>query len=310
VISEGLVLYGNGVDYTVIVNEVEVIARLKGRLLHTTKRSHHPICSGDYVRLVKEKDDYQIAEILPRKNKVSRPSNYQIRKEQVIAANIDYLFLIVSVYSPRFNTGFIDRILAFSDMQQIETVIIVNKIDLGISDYELDCIEGYKKIVKRVIGTSTIDKTNLDKIEEMTSGHITAFIGNSGVGKSSILNSIDQTIMQKVNETSTYSLKGKHTTKQSRLFPIKNGGYIMDTPGIREFGLWNIEWDELKNYFPEIHALSGNCKFHNCLHKAEPGCAVREAAENGDIPDFRYENYLRIQQNLYENRNIYFKKDE
>ncbi|MBN2790004.1 MAG: ribosome small subunit-dependent GTPase A [Candidatus Delongbacteria bacterium] len=308
--EKGLVLYGNGVDYTVIVDDKEIIARLRGKLLHTTKRSHHPVCSGDYVKLIKEKDDYQISEILPRKNKISRPSNYQIRKEQVIAANIDYLFLIVSVYSPRFNTGFIDRILTYSNMQQIETIIVVNKVDLGVSDYELECIEGYKKIGYKVIGTSTKENTNIDKIEELTSGNITAFIGNSGVGKSSILNSIDPTVMQKVNETSTYSLKGKHTTKQSRLFPIRNGGYIMDTPGIREFGLWNIEWDELKNYFPEIHALSSKCKFHNCLHKNEPGCAVRNAAENESIPDFRYENYLRILDTLYENRNIYFKKDE
>ncbi len=304
------VLYGNGNEYAVLHGGTEVTAFLKGRLLHTTKRSHHPVCPGDFVRLEKEGGDFVLSEVLPRSNKISRPANYGIRKEQVIASNIDYLFLVTSVYSPRLNTGFLDRILAYSNMQQIETKIIVNKTDYGISDEESEYIEGYRAIGYEVIGTSVKTGVNIDKISEMTSGHVSAFVGNSGVGKSSILNAVDPEINQKVNETSAYSLKGKHTTKQARLFRLSNGGYILDTPGIREFGMWNMDFEELKNFFPEIYRLSSKCRYRNCLHTDEPGCAVAEAAEKGDIPLFRYENYLKIFETLYDNRHLYFKKDK
>lgn len=307
---KALVLYGNGTDYTVSFDGKEVVAHLKGKLLHTTKRSHHPVCPGDYVRLEQEGNEFVMAEVLPRINRISRPANYGIRKEQLIASNIDYLLLVTSVFSPKLNTGFLDRILAFSNMQQIDTKIIVNKIDYGLTDEEIYYIEGYRKIGYDVIETSVEKNINIGKINEITQGRITAFIGNSGVGKSSILNSLDPSIGRKVCETSSYSLKGKHTTKQARLYPLSNGGFILDTPGIREFGMWNMDFEELKNFFSEIYALSNKCKYPNCLHVNEPGCAVIDAANEGAIPEFRYENYLKIFKTLYDNRNIYFKKDE
>lgn len=308
--NKALVLYGNGVDYAVSFEGEELTAHLRGRLLHTTKRSHHPVCPGDYVKLIKSGDEFVIDKILPRTNKISRPANYGIRKEQVIASNIDCLFVVASVFSPKLNTGFLDRLLAYSNMQQIETKIVINKTDYGISDEELEYIEGYRQIGYHVIETSVREQINIDELKNMTSEKVTAFIGNSGVGKSSILNCIDPEINQKVKETSSYSLKGKHTTKQARLFRMSNGGYILDTPGIREFGMWNMDFEDLKNYFPEIYRLSPGCKYHNCLHTNEPGCAVIEAAEKGEIPLFRYENYLKIFDSLYENRNMYFKKDK
>ena len=308
--NKARVLYGNGNEYTVIYDGKEVPAFLKGRLLHTTKRSHHPVCPGDFVRIDDSGSELVIAEILPRMNKISRPANYGIRKEQVIAANIDCLFLVTSVYSPRLNTGFLDRILAYSNMQQIDTKIIVNKTDYGISGEEQEYIDGYRTIGYEVIETSVKEKVNIGIVKDLTRDRITAFVGNSGVGKSSLLNIIDPEISQKVKETSSYSLKGKHTTKQARLFRISNGGYILDTPGIREFGMWNMDFEELKNFFPEIYKLSANCRYRNCLHTDEPGCAVFDAVENGKIPLFRYENYLKIYRTLYDNRNIYFKKDQ
>ena len=308
-LKKALVLYGNGTDYTVYIEGKEVIVRLRGKLLHTTKRSHHPVCPGDLVKLVESGGDFVIDQILPRKNKISRPANYGIRKEQVIASNIDCLFVVASVFSPRLNTGFLDRILAYSNMQQIETKIIVNKIDYGISDEEQEYIDGYRQIGYDVIETSVTEGINTVTLRTITSGNITAFVGNSGVGKSSILNTIDPDINQKVKETSSYSLKGRHTTKQARLFPLNGGGYILDTPGIKEFGMWNMDFKELKNFFPEIYKLSSKCKYHNCLHTTEPGCSVIESVEKGNIPIFRYENYLKIFDSLYENRNLYFKKD-
>ncbi|MBN2857650.1 MAG: ribosome small subunit-dependent GTPase A [Candidatus Delongbacteria bacterium] len=304
------VLYGNGNEYAILYEKKETSAFLRGKLLHTTKRSHHPVCPGDLVRIEDEGSGLVIAEILPRRNKISRPANYGIRKEQVIAANIDHLFLITSVYSPRLNTGFLDRILAYSNMQQIDTVIVVNKTDYGITDEEYEYIEGYRCIGYEVLETSVKEGKGIEAVKQLTEGSISAFVGNSGVGKSSLLNSIDPDIGQKVNSTSAYSLKGKHTTKQARLFGLFNGGYILDTPGIREFGMWNMDFEELKNFFPEIYRLSSKCRYRNCLHTDEPGCAVIEAAENGDIPLFRYENYLKIFETLYANRHLYFTKDK
>lgn len=306
----GIVLFGNGVNYNVMYQKKEIVASLRGKLLHTTKRSHHPVCAGDHVKIIeKEEGSFQIDKVLPRKNRISRPSNSFIRKEQVLSANIDYMFLVASVYSPRLNSAFLDRLLAFSNMQQIETIIVINKMDLGVTSEELDIIKSYRKIGYQVIETSVLDNHNVDIIKEMTKDKISAFIGNSGVGKSSLLNAIDKHVMQKVSATSEYSLKGRHTTKQARLFTLENGGFVIDTPGIKEFGLWNIDYKELKDYFPEIHALSPNCKYSNCIHINEPKCAVIEAVNRGEIPHFRYENYLKIYETLFENKDIYFKKD-
>ena len=354
----GIVLYGNGVDYAVSYNGNEIIAKLRGRLLYTTKRSHHPVCPGDHVKLIstskndkednlnsskkkKKKDKakksnkkkkeisalfndeniielkdengnkltFFIDKILPRKNKISRPSNYQIRKEQVLIANIDKLYIIASVFSPRLNSAFLDRLLVFSDKQQLKTSIIINKIDLGITESEKEIINDYKKLGFEVIETSVKEKINIELLNNRTKNTISAFIGNSGVGKSSILNSIDESINQKVGSTSEYSLKGKHTTKQARLFTLKNGGYLIDTPGIREFGLWDIDYEDLKEYFPEFLKYREKCKYSNCLHQNEPICGIKDAVDDGKIPFFRYENYLKMYDSLFENKEIYFKKE-
>ncbi len=309
-IDKGLVLYGNGVEYKVKVGEVEIDAKLRGKLLHITKRSHHPVCAGDYVRLLKQKEgSYFIDKILPRRNKISRPANLHIRKEQVLSANIDLLFIVSSVSSPSLNPAFIDRLLVFSENQDIDTYLIINKCDLDISNEEENFISEYKRIGVKVIKTSAVDDTNIEKLRDLCNGKITSFIGKSGVGKSSILNRIDGSFLQKVGDISDYSSKGKHTTKQARLFPLKFGGYIIDTPGIKEFGLWQMKPEELKRYFPEIHNLSDRCKYSNCNHINEPNCAVQDAYKEGIIPDFRYDNYLKIYESLKEWNTIYFKKD-
>lgn len=308
--QDGLVLYGNGVDYTVDYQGKEIIARLRGRLLHTTKRSHHPICAGDKVELVKQKDgSFFINSIKKRKNKISRPANLYIRKEQTLVANIDVLFIVASVFSPPLNSGFIDRLLVYSNMQEIDTYIIINKTDLKMTEDDLEIIDGYRSIGYEVKEISVAENRGIKELNEFVREKTIAFIGHSGVGKSSLLNSLDKEIMQKVKNTSSYSLKGKHTTKQARLFKLKNGAFLIDTPGIKEFGLWNIDEKELKDYFYEFAELSPLCKFNNCLHINEPSCAVVDAVENGSIPLFRYENYLKIYETLKENRNIFFKKD-
>ncbi|MBN1968636.1 MAG: ribosome small subunit-dependent GTPase A [Candidatus Delongbacteria bacterium] len=297
----GLVLYGNGVEYRISTENGEIDAKLRGRLLHVTKRSHHPVCAGDYVEILVQKDgSYYIDKILPRKNRISRPANLHFRKEQVLSANIDILFIINSVVEPPLNPAFIDRLLVFSDNQDIDTYLVVNKSDLGIDELDKYYIEGYEQIGVKIIETSVKDGKNIDLIADLCKGKVASFIGKSGVGKSSILNAIDDTILQKVGAISDFSSKGKHTTKQARLFPLKEGGFIIDTPGIKEFGLWQIRSTELKNHFPEFREYSSQCKYYNCNHLDEPHCRVKEAVEDGDIPDFRYENYIKIFESLTE----------
>ncbi len=303
----GLVICGNGVDYTVLYHNKEILARLRGKLLHKTKRSHHPVCAGDHVRIIEQQDgSYFLDSVLKRKNKISRPSNLAIRKEQAIVANIDFIFIIGSVYSPPLNTGFIDRLLIYCEMQEIEPYIVINKVDHPKTKVEQEIIKAYSEIGYKVIETSVNNNFNIDKIEALTKDKITAFIGNSGVGKSSILNALDSSIKQKVSSTSKYSLKGRHTTKQARLFRLKNSGYLIDTPGIREFGLWNLTHKELKNYYRDFRKYDQDCKFSNCLHINEPVCQIKKEVERGKIAKFRYENYLKTYQSLFENKDIYF----
>lgn len=309
--EKGLVLYGNGVDYNVRIGDKEVDAKLRGRLLHITKRSHHPVCAGDYVAVATSKDGtYFIDKVLPRKNKVSRPSNMFIRREQVLAANMDNLFIVSSVSEPPLNTGFIDRLLVNAEAENIKVYIVVNKADLGMTDEEVEICKEYEKIGYTVLVVSAEKNEGINDIRKITEGKVSVFIGKSGVGKSSILNRLDETVMQKVGKVSDYSSKGKHTTKQARMFELSYGGYLMDTPGIKEFGLWGIEFEDLKDYFPEMAKLSGECKYHNCRHINEPHCAVKDAVDEEIIPFFRYENYLKIYDSLEENKDIYFKKDK
>jgi ribosome biogenesis GTPase len=305
-----LVLYGNGVEYRVKSGDSEIDAKLRGRLLHITKRSHHPVCAGDYVTLVKQKDgSHFIDKILPRKNRISRPANLHIRKEQVLSANIDRLFIVDSISSPPLNPAFIDRLLVFSENQDIDTYIIANKCDLEKSEDEEWYIEGYEQIGVKIIETSVKTGQNIETLKGLCKGKVVSFIGKSGVGKSSLLNAIDGTFLQKVGDISDYSSKGKHTTKQARVFPLNFGGYIIDTPGIKEFGLWRMRSEELKDHFPEFYEPSDLCKYGNCTHINEPECGVKEAVEDGSIPFFRYENYLKIFDTLKEWDSIYFKKD-
>jgi len=194
----GLVLYGNGNIYNVLYRGEIVTAILRRKFLYKTENMHHPIAVGDKVYLLEQKENsYMINEILERKNKISRPANFHFRKEQIIAANIDYMFLVVSYTSPQLNTGFIDRILAYSEMENIKTVLVINKSDLEISEEENKIVETYRNLSYEIIETSVKSLKNINIIKEKCSSGISVFIGPSGVGKSSLLNSIDKTIMQK-----------------------------------------------------------------------------------------------------------------
>jgi ribosome biogenesis GTPase len=221
----------------------------------------------------------------------------------VLAANIDRAWVVLSLRQPRLKTGFIDRFLVICEAYEVTPAIIINKTDLaknkdrGLMD---DLRELYSKLGYTILFTSIHIPESLEKLQNELKDNISVFIGPSGVGKTSLLNTIDPKLNLTVGEISDYSKKGKHTTTFARLIELQQGGYIVDTPGIRELGLVNIEPYELSLFYPEMLGYRQECKFYNCTHSHEPGCRVAEAFEGGKIHPERYNSYLNILESLEE----------
>jgi ribosome biogenesis GTPase / thiamine phosphate phosphatase len=294
-------------------DENDPLMKEKLKLLQSTN-TKNPIVTGDLVNFVpmestEIKDDgYRqgiIKELLPRKNKISRSfvHNKKIR-EHYIASNVDYVLCVNSVKNPKLNTAFIDRVLVSSESEGIEPVIIVNKIDLDASQ-ENDTDDAYSNVQDKVkqiynpleykiFNISAKENLGLDELKDFINDKIVVLTGYSGVGKSTIINSILGKKLQRVAEISSYSKKGKHTTTTSVLIKMPKGGYIIDTPGLREFGIYNIDKDDLYHYFRELEPYTGKCRYTPCTHSHEPDCAVKEDVEKGIINEERYYNYLKI----------------
>jgi ribosome biogenesis GTPase len=272
---------------------------LKGKFRTKGIRATNPIAVGDDVgyRVPVNSDTGVIEKIFDRKNYVVRKATKLSKATHIIAANIDQVVVIASIVKPRTSTGFIDRILTTAEAYHIPAVIVFNKFDLynetniGHLAYFQDVYEnaGYKTMV-----TSVPDNLFLDDFKDLLKDKSSLIAGHSGVGKSAMINAVDDTLHLKVGQISEYHEKGMHTTTFAEMFKLKFGGYIIDTPGIKEFGLVAFEKAELGQRFPEFRARMHNCKFNNCLHVDEPGCAVINAVENDEIGVFRYQNYLNM----------------
>lgn len=291
-------------------DENDPLMKEKLKLLQSTN-TKNPIVAGDLVNFapmdsieIKE-DGYRqglIKELLPRKNKISRSfvHNRKVR-EHYIASNVDYVLCVNSVKNPKLNTAFIDRVLVSSESEHIEPVIIVNKLDLDTKQYD-DIYSSIKEKVKniyeplnyKIFYISAKENWGLDELKDFINGKIVVLTGYSGVGKSTIINSILGKKLQRVAEVSSYSKKGKHTTTTSVLIKLPKGGYLIDTPGLREFGIYNVDKDDLYHYFRELKSYTGKCRYIPCTHSHEPDCAVKEDVENGIINEERYYNYLKI----------------
>lgn len=272
---------------------------VRGKLRIQGIKSTNPVAVGDFV-------EYQISDnaetgviknVLDRKNYIIRKSTNLSKQTHILAANIDQAALMATIVYPETYTIFIDRFLVTAEAYQIPAKLIFNKVDL-YNDKQLAYLNELTKIYTHAgyecINTSVKNKTNTDKIKELLRNKTTLIAGNSGVGKSSLINLIDPALDLKISEISKYHKSGKHTTTFAEMFELSVGGFIIDTPGIRGFGLHNILDEELFHFFPEIFAAAENCKYHNCKHVQEPGCAVQEAVEQGEISQLRYENYLNI----------------
>ncbi|SDL88993.1 ribosome biogenesis GTPase [Daejeonella rubra] len=297
---EGLVIKSTGSWYEVLTDEGKTInCRIKGKFRTLDIKTTNPIAVGDRVRVEPEPDQETglITALHPRKNYIIRKSVNLSKQAQIIAANLDQAFLIVTLASPRTSLGFIDRFLVTAEAYEIPAKLIFNKLDL-FSEEGLEILEQYQSIYENAgypcYSVSAIKETNLDQIRDLLKDKVTLVSGHSGVGKSTLINALLPGKELKTGEISDWSDKGKHTTTFAEMFQLPFGGYLIDTPGIRELGVFDIEKQDLGRLFPEIRKLMGNCRFHNCRHINEPGCAVLEALEKGKLESSRYDSYLSI----------------
>ena len=272
-------------------------AVIKGKLRLKGSGSTNPVAVGDVVEF--DAGDATgpatIKAIMPRKNCIVRKSTNLSRQSHVIAANIDMAFLIVTVDFPEVKLPFVDRFLVTCEAYNVPVTIILNKLDL-YDDSAMQMVEAFEDIYKgagyQVIRSSVETSLGLEQLKELCKDKVVLFSGQSGVGKSSIIAALDPNLDLRVGEISAYHLQGKHTTTFYEMHPLQSGGFVVDTPGIRGFGLVDVKPEELSTYFPEMFRIEDNCRFAPCTHTHEPGCAVKEAVENGSVSVERYESYL------------------
>lgn len=302
----GLVTRTTGSWYKVLVdNATYYDCRLRGNFRIRGSKQTNPIAVGDYVDFVLEEDGTgMITEIADRRNYIIRRSVNLSKQTHVIAANIDMLCLVATLGFPRTSTGFIDRLLVTAEAYHIPAVLIFNKVDLY--DDELWEIHNEVKAIYNAAGypvyeVSALKGTGIDKIRKLTAGKVCLFSGHSGVGKSAMLNAIDPNLDLRVGDLSDWSMKGTHTTTFAEIFPFGDG-YLIDSPGIKEFGMVDFKPEELGHFFPEIREHLHDCYFANCTHVHEPKCAVKAAVESGSISEERYQNYLAILETVNEER--------
>jgi len=272
---------------------------IKGKLRVKGFRTTNPVAVGDRVLFEETgtKGSGVIAEVLERKNYILRKASNLSKEVQILAANIDQLFLLITISMPETPTEFIDRVLATSEAYRIPAMLIINKTDLA-DEKGFEIIENLERIyntagyeVKRI---SVKASEGLSEISTLLKNKITLLAGNSGTGKSSLINILNPTLKLKTGEISEYHRQGKHITTFPEMHPLPFGGFIIDSPGIRGFGMADMDRGEVYHFFPEIFENARNCRFHNCLHLDEPGCAVREALEKGKISFSRYRSYISI----------------
>ncbi|HKK26251.1 MAG TPA: ribosome small subunit-dependent GTPase A [Gracilimonas sp.] len=300
--QKGRVIQSTGSWYLVDTGNKIVESRLPGRFRLDEKEVTNPIAVGDHVEIsINDDDTGTIDTIETRENYITRQATHGKRGEQILVSNLDQACVVQSIKKPRLKEGFIDRLLVTCEAYEVKPVIIINKMDLakqGGKDFANELQELYSGLGYAILQTSIEDDDSLEKLKDLLKDKTSAFIGPSGVGKTSLINAIDPNYALKTGEISDFSNKGKHTTTFARLIPLSFGGYIADTPGIREFGLVNIEPYELSLFFPEMLEPREHCKFHNCTHNHEPKCGVADAFKNGEIAASRYQSYLNMLESL------------
>lgn len=272
--------------------------RVKGKFRIDEIKSTNPVAVGDRVIFEMEKDNTGVIDTIePRKNYIIRKATKLSKQTHIIAANMDQAILVVSLVFPETMTGFIDRFLVTAEAYSIPPVIVFNKIDL----YDERTVEKmkylqtiYEKIGYQCLAISAEKGINLELLKNVIKGKVSLLAGNSGVGKSTIINKIEPGLNLKIAEVSQAHHMGIHTTTFAEMYELSFGAFIIDTPGLKSFGIVDFHKEELFHYFPEMFGIVSECKFGNCTHINEPGCAVKKAVEKGEIAQHRYQNYLDI----------------
>ncbi|MEL6560534.1 MAG: ribosome small subunit-dependent GTPase A [Bacteroidota bacterium] len=298
---KGLVIKSTGSWYEIWGENDQVFqARLRGKFKLKESKITNPIAVGDWVEFEEKsagEDYYVITKLEERKNYIVRKSPKKTAHAHIIAANVDMLVIIATFNHPRTSLGFIDRLLVTAESYRIPCLIVFNKEDL-LDEHDWEVLDEIRAMYEYIgydsLLLSAKTGSHLRELEKAISGKIALFSGHSGTGKSTLINRMIPEAEQETKEISDFANKGVHTTTFAEMFRSTEGGYIIDTPGIKELGLMEIEDVELSHFFPEMRQFLGQCKFHNCKHTIEPKCKVREAVESGEIPPDRYNSYLSM----------------
>ncbi len=289
------VVRATGSWYDVLHDGETVRCRIRGRLRLKGVRSTNPVVVGDEVACeADEGGDYVIADILPRRNYVIRRASNLSKESHIIAANVDQALLMASLRSPETPTEFVDRFLVTCEAYKVPVTILLSKLDLQDAEAVAEFRAVYEGAGYRVLEVSVREGRGVEEVRELLAGRTALVSGNSGVGKSTLIQAIDPSLDIRTGEISESHHKGRHTTTFSTMYPLAGGGAVIDTPGIKGFGLIDIDEAELWHYFPEMMRVAPACRFYNCTHTHEPGCAVTEAVKAGEIAWPRYESYLKI----------------
>lgn len=302
--GKGIVKKSTGSWYEVLDESGNLVpCRIRGRFRMDGIKSTNPVAVGDVVEfsLKEGQEDGVITKILPRKNYIVRKSVNLSKRAHILAANLDQAIIVVTLAAPKTLFAFVDRFLATTEAYRVPAILLFNKLDLYSEDLlaELEYQEAvYQNAGYQTLRASAETGEGLESLKRMLHNKTTLICGHSGVGKSTIINKIEPLLNLKTAEISETHLQGQHTTTFAEMHKLGFGGYIIDTPGIRGFGLFDMKPEEIHHYFPEIFHLSHQCKFHNCLHVHEPGCAVVNAVENNELAFTRYESYLNILNHL------------
>ncbi len=295
----GRVMKSTGSWYDVLHENDIIKCKVRGNFRTKGKVYTNPVAVGDIVDFIikKEENTGLIVKLHERKNYIVRKSINLRHRAHILASNIDLAIIIITIAKPKTNTVFIDRLLVSAKAYNIPVHLIFNKIDL-YNEQEMERLAELERIYNKIgypsIRTSAIEKINIETLRLILKDKNTVILGNSGVGKSSLINAVDENLSLKTADISHYHNKGKHTTTYAEIFQLQSGGFITDTPGIKGFGLVNLEDENLATYFTEMLELQNQCKYYNCTHTHEPDCKVIEALKSGEISESRYNSYLSM----------------